>query len=169
MALASDSSMGVDTCVGVKIPNLQKLISTYRTHLGACGLAVCSLRKPGWPPVVPFGRQRPSSPAPGRPCSRGVTGPAQSSHGPPPQGPSGQPSSHTCACAGRACGSLSLSEAPHLSRGHRSCLPDPTPKCEQQAKTSPVVYAWLHHRLPTQPGNDRLVSAPRTPPSQPGW
>ena len=29
-------------------------------------------------------------PSPRRPCSRGVTGPAQSSHGPPPQGPSSQ-------------------------------------------------------------------------------
>ena len=72
-------SMGIDTCVGVKIPNLQKLISTYRTHLAARGPAVCSLRKPAWPPVVPFGRQRPSSPAPGGPAhgeSQGQLSPA---------------------------------------------------------------------------------------------
>ena len=65
-------------------------------------------------------------PSPRQPCSQGVTGPTQSSHGPPPQGPKGQPSSHTCVCTGWACGSLSLWEEPHLSRGHRSCLP-PTP------------------------------------------
>lgn len=76
-------SMGIDTCVGVKIPNLQKLISTYRTHLAARGPAVCSLRKPAWPPVVPFGRQRPSSPAPGGPAhgeSQGQLSPAMDPH-----------------------------------------------------------------------------------------
>ena len=76
-------SMGIDTCVGVKIPNLQKLISTYRTLLAARGPAVCSLRKPAWPPVVPFGRQRPSSPAPGGPAhgeSQGQLSPAMDPH-----------------------------------------------------------------------------------------